>query len=72
MSQPIKGKGGDLVFFFKNHKLGGFNLFLALLGITFIKIPCLARDHWRGLSARDAHVVHIVNYIRIKMVYTDK
>ena len=33
---------------------------------------CLAKDHWRGFSTRNAHMVHIVNYIRIKMVYTDK
>ena len=45
------------------------------MGIAFqlsIKILCLAKDHWRGFSTRKAHMVHIVNYIRNKMVYTDK
>ena len=26
--------------------------------------------HWRGFSTRNAHMVHIVYYIRFKMVYT--
>ena len=29
-------------------------------------------SHRRGFSTRNAHMAHIVNYIRIKMVYTDK
>ena len=28
----------------------------------------LAKDHWRGFSTRNAHMVHIVNLIRLKMV----
>ena len=27
-------------------------------------------DHWRGFSTRNAHMVHIVNSIWLKMVYT--
>ena len=27
---------------------------------------CLAKDHWRGFSTRNAHMVHIVNLIRLK------
>ena len=30
----------------------------------------LAKDHWRGLNTRNAHMVHIFNQIRFKMVYT--
>ena len=35
----------------------------ALLGITFqlFKLLSLAKDHWRGFSTRNAHMVHIVN-----------
>ena len=44
----------------------GFILFMALLGITFqlFKLLCLAKDHWRGFGTRNAHMVHIVDYIR--------
>ena len=50
----------------------GFSLFRHLWVITFqlFKLHCLAKDHWRGFSTRNAHMVHIVNYIRFKMVYT--
>ena len=46
----------------------GFNLFSHLLVITFLlfKLHCLAKDHWRGFSTRNAHMVHIVNLIRLK------
>ena len=30
---------------------------------------CLAKDHWWGFSTRNAHMVHVVNLIRLKMVY---
>ena len=36
----------------------------------FSKLHCSAKDHWRGFSTRHAHMVHIVNLIRLKMVYT--
>ena len=36
----------------------------------FFKQLCLAKDHWRGFSTRNAHMVHIVNEFRIKIVYT--
>ena len=38
-------------------------LVLALLNITsrLYKLHCLAKDHWRGFSTRNAHMVHIVN-----------
>ena len=38
-------------------------LVLALLGIPFqhFKLLSLAKDHWRGFSTRNAHMVHIVN-----------
>ena len=51
-----------------------FNLFRdfkASLSIVLDYI-CLAKDHWRGFSTRNAHMVHIVYEIRIKMVYTSK
>ena len=43
-------------------------LVLALLVITFqlFYTKCLAKDHWRGFSTRNAHTVHIVNIIRSK------
>ena len=34
------------------------------------ELHCLAKDHWRGFSTRNAHMVHIVNLIRLKMVLT--
>ena len=30
----------------------------------------LAKDHWWGFSTRNAHIVHIVSLIRLKMVFT--
>ena len=44
----------------------------ALLSITFqfLKLPSLAKDHWWGFITWNAHIVHIFNYIRLKMVYT--
>ena len=41
----------------------GFSLFRHFLDITFqlFKLLGLAKDHWRGLSTRNAHIVHIVN-----------
>ena len=46
----------------------GFNLFWHFLVITFqpFYTSCLANDHWRGLSTRNAHMVHIVNLFRLK------
>ena len=32
------------------------------------KLLCLAKDHWRGYITRNAHMVHVVNSIRFKMV----
>ena len=50
----------------------GFSLFLHFWGIDFqlLKLLCLAKDHWRGFSTQNAHMVHVVNLIRFKMVYT--
>ena len=41
----------------------GFSLFRQFLIITFqlFKFHCLAKDHWRGFSTRNAHMVHNVN-----------
>ena len=41
----------------------GFSLFWHFWGINFqfLKLLCLAKDHWRGFSTRNAHIVHIVN-----------
>ena len=40
-----------------------FSLFRHFRSITFylFKLLCLAKDHWRGFSSRNAHMVHIVN-----------
>ena len=47
---------------------------LALLGHHFsnfeLLVLCLAKDRWWGSSTRNAHLIHIVNHIRFKMVYT--
>ena len=50
----------------------GFNLFwhLLVISIQIFKLHCLVKDHWRGFSTRNAHMVHIDNLIRLKMVYT--
>ena len=47
-------------------------LVLALSGQHFLLLKplYLAKDHWWGFITRNAHMVHIVNYIRFKMVYT--
>ena len=47
-------------------------LVLALFGNYFSTFytTCLAKDQWRGFSTRNAHLVHIVNFFRQKMVYT--
>ena len=34
------------------------------------KLLCSAKNHWWGFSTRNAHMVHIVNEILFKMVYT--
>ena len=52
----------------------GFSFFLALFWALFFQpfqLHCLAKDHWRGCntSTRNAHMVHIVNWIRFKIVY---
>ena len=41
-------------------------LVLALFGHYFSTFytSCLAKDHWRGFSTRNAHMVHIVNLFR--------
>ena len=46
----------------------GFSLFWYLLVITLqlLNTTCLAKDHWRGFSTRNAHMVYIVNLIRLK------
>ena len=33
-----------------------------------ITFDILAKDHWRGFNTRNAHIVHIVTYIRFKMM----
>ena len=35
---------------------------------SYFKLLFLAKDHWRGFSTRNAHMVHIINSIRFKMV----
>ena len=48
----------------------GFILFW-LFGITSHILNFLLRldkDHWRGFSTRNAHMIHIINFIRFKMV----
>ena len=47
---------------------------LALLEhhFTILKLLSLAEDHWWGFSIRNAHMIHIVNWIRYKMVYTSE
>ena len=41
----------------------GFSLFWHFSGINFQlwKLLCLTKDHWRGFSTRNAHMVHNVN-----------
>ena len=40
-----------------------FSSFWYFWGIHFqlLNLLCLAKDHWRGFSTRNAHMVHIVN-----------
>ena len=40
------------------------------ISFQLFKILCLAKNHWRWFCAPNAHMVHIVNDIRFKMVYT--
>ena len=51
---------------------GFLELVLALFGHYFSTCytTCLAKDHWRGFSTQNTHMVHIVNLFRLKMVYT--
>ena len=46
-----------------------FGTFVTSL-FNFLKLLCLAKNHWWGFCSRNAHMVHIVNEIRFKMVYT--
>ena len=50
----------------------GFSFFWCFCDISFqlFKLHCLAKNHWWGFSTRNAHIVHIVNEIRFKIVYT--
>ena len=41
-----------------------------IIFLQLFKPLCLAKDHWYGFSTRNAHMVHIVNLIGFKMVYT--
>ena len=43
----------------------GFTLFWQFLASLLI---FLAKDHVRGFSTRNAHMVHFINLIRFKMV----
>ena len=57
-----------------NIKVFGFSLYLDTFGASILnhfKLLCVVGDHWvwRGFGARNAHVVHIVNLIRFKIVY---
>ena len=40
--------------------------------ITYYYIHFLSGHHIIGFNTRNAHMVHIVNLIRFKMVYTSK
>ena len=47
----------------------GFTLFWHVRDISSIfENTFLTKDHWWGFSARNAHMVHIVNKLRFKMV----
>ena len=40
---------------------------LKFIEIVIVNVStCLAQDHWWGFSTRNAHIVHIVNLIRLK------
>ena len=51
------------------------SLLLQLLLLIFwhlfsiFKLLCLAKNHWWEFCTRNAHMVHIINEIRFKMVY---
>ena len=38
--------------------------------LQLFKLLCLAKNHWWGFCTRNAHMVHIVNEIRFKMMHT--
>ena len=40
------------------------------MNLWHFKLLCSAKNHWWGFCARNAHMVHIVNEILFKMVYT--
>ena len=50
----------------------GYSFFWYFCDISFqlLKLLCLDKNHWWGFCTRNAHMVHIVNEIRFKMVYT--
>ena len=52
----------------------GLSLIWPFWGITFqlFELLCVAKDHWRGFSTRNVHMIHIVNNIRFRIVYTSK
>ena len=52
----------------------GFSFFRHFWDINFqpFQLLSFAKDHWRGFNTRNAHMVHIVNLIRFKMVYTSQ
>ena len=49
----------------------GFSLIRHFWGIVFhlLNLLCLAKDHLRGFSTRNAHIFHIVYLIRFKTLY---
>ena len=47
----------------------GFSFF-SDISFQLFKLLCLAKNRWWGFCTRKAHMVHIVNEIRFKMVYT--
>ena len=48
----------------------GFFWYFCDISFQLFKLLCLAKNHWWGFYFRNAHMVHIVNEIRFKMVYT--
>ena len=50
----------------------GLSFFWYFCDISFqlFKLLCLAKNHWWVFCTQNAHMVHIVNEIRFKMVYT--
>ena len=48
----------------------GFSLFWHFRAIfSLLKPLCLASDHWWGFITRNAHMVHVVNEIRLNFLY---